>query len=56
MAIGHTIGRNLDPEMLTQLAEDINWYISGIVIIGIIFYLIRRARKKKNLSKCLEME
>lgn len=47
MAIGHTIGRNLEPQMLTQLAEDLNWYIFGIVLIGIIIYLIRRIRKKK---------
>ena len=50
MAIGHTIGRNLEPEMLTQLAEDVNWYISGIVIIGVIFYLIRRIRKKRKAA------
>ena len=50
LAIGHTIGRNLEPEMLTQFAEDLNWYISGIVIIGLIIYLIRRIRKKQKAA------
>ncbi|MCC6932990.1 MAG: DedA family protein [Deltaproteobacteria bacterium] len=51
MTLGYVLGRTFSTDVIAQIADDIHWYITGIIAACMLAYLLRRVYKKNKKCK-----